>query len=117
MWGGNESVDEVDWSNSLPTSLSNNEACRSLRSCLRHHAKKENGRFVRKELDGAILYAVRKVSACTHWLGIFHNLCFHSPTLQPYIITTNVINIFGEICPVFRSNYYIPSLHRSALFS
>ena len=44
-------------------SLSNNEACRSLRSCLRHHAKKENGKFVRKEVNGAILYAVRKASA------------------------------------------------------
>jgi hypothetical protein len=37
-----------------------NEACRSLRSCLRHHAKKENGRFVRKNSDTLIQYALRK---------------------------------------------------------
>ncbi|CAI8043395.1 hypothetical protein GBAR_LOCUS24074 [Geodia barretti] len=36
------------------------EACRSLRSCLRHHAKKENGRFVRRNSDTLIQYALRK---------------------------------------------------------
>ena len=46
-----------------PCSLPPNEACRSLRSCLRHHAKKENGKFVRKQSNSLIQYALRKVSS------------------------------------------------------
>ena len=38
-----------------------NEACRSLRSCLRHHALKDNGKFVRKQNGSLIQYALRKV--------------------------------------------------------
>ena len=49
----------------FPVSMPANEACRSLRSCLRHHAKKENGRFVRKNSSTLIQYALRKVSSST----------------------------------------------------
>lgn len=45
----------------VPHSMPANEACRSLRSCLRHHAKKENGKFVRKNSTNLIEYALRKV--------------------------------------------------------
>ena len=47
--------------------LPSNEACRSLRSCLRHHARKDNGRFIRKhDASPLIQYALRKVNNTTH---------------------------------------------------
>ncbi|CAI8043398.1 hypothetical protein GBAR_LOCUS24074 [Geodia barretti] len=55
------------------------EACRSLRSCLRHHAKKENGRFVRRNSDTLIQYALRKVSNNTLFyktLAVCRELCW-----------------------------------------
>ena len=59
-----------------PRSLPANEACRSLRSCLRHHAKKENGRFVKNNSSTLIQYALRKVNSCPS--SPVHHLLFLS---------------------------------------
>ena len=60
------SVDSLYTSHTFSCSYS--QACRSLRSAVRHHARKENGLFARSE-DTNIAYALRKVGGMSRVLS------------------------------------------------